>query len=242
MVTPPAEFTQEAIGRLFRKIFQEHVGEATILDFFVYPDRDSALSNCKCQTDMNYTAWRRQFEDLRDHVPAVAELTVIGRSATMRFRDHSGKIARTVLDGADPLLVKANACSGEILYTHPTQGRRKPKPDETGIVFFVRSQGAATMSCAKALTNTLAERLNVKNIILFLRSDVWFISEDYFPIIYPFELLSVPPPTLRTTDLQRPDVSWTPHRSIAGEQRRNDRRVALFPVRRGAAGDRPGSG
>lgn len=156
-----AEFSLERLEHRFRQQLLLTEGTAKVVQVLITTSELDATSNCQCMTDMTYEMWRMFFDEYRDRVPPVAELTVIGHSATMRVRDLEGRVHRKVLKGSDAVHLRTNECTAEILHIQPHFFRppwRRRLETEADLTFYLQTPGATTAECARSLAANLQRR------------------------------------------------------------------------------------
>jgi len=195
VVVDRTEFTPDRLERRFRQFLLQGQGAAKLVQLRVFVDREDVLANCQCMTDINYVAWRGQFEEYRNRIAPTAELTIIGHSAVMRIRDLKGRVHIKVLQGNHPLRITADDCVAEAIHVHPDVFRRPqhPRPEtEPDLTFYLVAERPLTTSCAETATRGLHRALQVERIAVNVRTDAWFI-DGQFPIIYSFQENLNPP-------------------------------------------------
>ena len=188
----PSEFTMANLEAHSRKVLSSYGAPSTILDFYFYPDREAALANCQCRTEMRYSIWLDMFQEYR--MQPIAELVSIGESSVIRFRDAAGNVSKKVLQGRDPTLIKTDICSGELLYIQPhSPPRTEMRIEHADLTFRVRTAGVVSKACAESVAANFLKATGDKNIAVVVRPDAWFINEDGLPIIYDFQPRPSPP-------------------------------------------------
>ncbi len=196
IVVAPENFSLDQLEWRFRQFLMQSQEAARVVQLQVYVDQRHVFANCQCMTDMTYRMWRMLFDDYRDHIAPVAELTIIGRSASMRVRGVAGGVHSKVLQGDDPLRVVTGRCTAEVLHIHPDVFRRlgQPRLDiQPDLTFYLRAEQPLTRACGESVARLLRSKVKVDRIQINMRLDTWFIADGLFPIVYPFQETLDPP-------------------------------------------------
>ncbi len=190
------EFTPDRLERRFRQFLLLGEGASSIVQLQVFVDQSDVWDNRQYFTDMNYRMWRMLFEDYVKRFAPVAQLTIIGRSASMRIRDLAGRVHSKVLQGDDPLRVVTHDCIAEVIHIHPDVFRRPGEPrleNQPDLTFYLRAEQKLSRGCAESIARSLHRRVKVDRIKARIRPDTWFIADGFFPIVYPFQEKLDPP-------------------------------------------------
>lgn len=176
----PDHETIEAVARSRLREFRDS-------DFVVvriYPRTDE-IPGPRLPLHRTFSMWRAAYERYAGLEPRFAEAVSVGENAILRWRGVSGEQQRVTLRGDDPLTLKLEHRSAEILHFGRVES------PEYGLHVFVKVDGELDVALGGEILGALRRRLPTR-MTVFIREDSWFIDGS-FPYGLPFEAPGAPP-------------------------------------------------
>ncbi len=192
--------SQASAETLSRDFLRSQLGRVKIAKFVVATDLVNAAAQVAGQgrLDVPYVAWKwnRDQELKRNKLGPVAETIMIGSSAVMRWRDSAGGIARLILANSDPLSLRIDGATVEIMHLRMGKSgpvRREEIPGEPYVInYYARTEAAINVGFARRVAEHIADYVGLRQLTLELRADGLFHS-TWFPNVYRFgPILPVP--------------------------------------------------
>jgi hypothetical protein len=105
----------------------------------------------------------------------------IGDSVLMRFCQQPGKVTRRVLQGADIFRFQVEGTSCEILDLGSLSG------EEAHPWFTIKASVPPGEKLGVVISHELARMTGVERLLVSIRGDIWFASDNNFWFFYRFE-------------------------------------------------------
>jgi hypothetical protein len=191
------DLTEANLRSLYQQLSRElREYRAWTVDVFI--DRGDAAREVSGMmvTDKGYDWWLDLYNEFGRRLLPMAEIQSSGEDAVLRVRDSAGICSEVVLSGNNFLRARVNNIEFEILkifygslppHTEPTPG------DESMISVYVRSSAFPSAVQARELTRSLQERFQQKRVMVKFRTDAFFLTDGFFPIMYRFDSAANPP-------------------------------------------------
>ena len=192
IVMPRDQITLGVTEKIGREVLNESAGHAFV-DVGNFPDDDYPPFHYLLLSHAGYEWWRYGFEKRRPG--PFARLCVLGSGAILEHRDADGNVSRNVLAGSDPLEIRTDLGTFHVLHF---SYRQIPLADAKGldhdrIHVFARSDQALCSEAGLALLARLHQLIPLKEILLYIRTDTWFLDASGYPLVYPFQTEQSPP-------------------------------------------------
>ena len=116
--------------------------------------------------------------------PEVKEAIRIGSAIVVRTVDSNRRRSRDLIQGStNPLILDGSGPNIEILHLTLSQNLGR-----VGVQAYIRTNSSVNTVAARSLTERVRDMTGVRDVLVSLRSDVWFFNECEFPTLYPFEI------------------------------------------------------
>ncbi len=194
----PDQFSVGRAEHISRAFLAANRERYRLLQLSIFTDELDArrTGSGKGSTDVSYEGWRQLYELYGRRPQPMAETIVTQRGAVMRWRDAVGHVGRVVLKGQDPLVVRLDGSTFEILELAVSRGEDDYMYSPlapTRVYLAVRTR-APGLERARKYTLLLAKQWGLAHVSASFRQDSWFITNERFPLVYRFEE-TMPPPT-----------------------------------------------
>ena len=153
---------------------------------------------------IEYSDWLTTRSRFLETLTGEAECTSVNGNTVLRIRQVDGQIARMVLAGTDPLMVRIDDRSYEIIHValNPRSSFIVPRAD----LYVVSSNdGEMRQDDGLFLLKRFETHLSSREVSVHFRQDPFFVYDPKFPYISPFEAQDVVPPT-ESEYAQRPTM------------------------------------
>jgi hypothetical protein len=134
-------------------------------------------------SDTDFGEWMRAFDERRQKHFPVAELIQIGPSAVLRVRWPDGRQERIVLRGNDILEQRVGDLNIQLKWMYFSYA---PLLKKTSLYVFLQAERLISEGEARAVAAHFRERVKVSPVSFKVRSDPWFIDDDFYPFVNPF--------------------------------------------------------
>ena len=167
----------------------------TVSVFVDQRDAEREVSG-KMRTDPSYDWWLDLYEKFGRNPLPMAEIYSYDGNGVLRLRDRSGACIESVLSGDNFLRVRLGPTDFEILkvyyralppHTDPVSG------DEATVSIYVRTSTAPGTEQGREFSRLMQKRFQQKRIVVALRADAYFITDNIFPVVYRFDPNPTPP-------------------------------------------------
>jgi hypothetical protein len=160
----------------------------------VYTDEGEAnvSRSGKLSTHTTFGGWRHLYDEMQY---PVAETVVTRDGAVHRVRYRNGVVRKEVLNGKDPLTLWVRGMAFEVLkfiLWVPWNATRLLSADQVTIRAYLVTPTLIDAGIAKAVSSVIVDKLGVRDTLVYIRNDIWFVDETHFPIFYPFSI-ALPP-------------------------------------------------
>lgn len=150
--------------------------------------QDSVIAGPRGFDHCSYGHWRSVLGGVQAKCPSMKQAAKIGSDVVVRSVDRNCQRSVKLLQGnSDPLLLTLDGAQIEILEMSFGPLTSEAKERRIVVHVYARTNRAASAKLAKALTGRIRDLTNAKNVGVELRSDLWFITDCGFPVLYPFE-------------------------------------------------------
>jgi hypothetical protein len=202
IVVPASEFSVPRLKARFEH-FLSAEGESVQTQIVrVYCHEQDKSSAYKYTNEVNYKRWKQWYEDYI--IPPSAELLSIGGNAAMRVRLPDGTVDFLILRGSDPYAFKIGEEEFHLLHiiardTVPfdaasyARWKKGKEGFRSTLELFVLSDQDVTTELAKAIAERLRVTTGAGQVSVSIRKDIWFITDEDFPIAYPYATIASPP-------------------------------------------------
>jgi hypothetical protein len=197
VVWDAAELVEPNLRLFYESLSRELKGSRawTVGVFMDQRDAEREVSG-KMRTDPSYDWWLDLYDKFgRDPLP-MAEISSYNGDGVLRVRDRFGACTESVLSGDNFLRVHLGAIGFEILkvYYRPLPPHTNPSPgDESVVSVYVRASAFPSSEQAIEFSLLMQRRFQQKRIVVALRADAYFLTDDMFPVVYRFDPKPTPP-------------------------------------------------
>jgi hypothetical protein len=191
LVVPSQHLTPMFAEQLAQSAFKE-IGDRRFADVEMFCEEDYPPFHYFLLSHVGYGWWKHWF----DRVPRfpVARLIALNGNAVFEYGDRGG-VTRRILAGSDPLLVAAGKGTFHLLhftFKRIPLGLSKVL-DAESLDVFVEVEQPLDPIAGQALFEVLSQLIPLKEIMLYIRNDKWFLDISGYPLIYPFAPEETPP-------------------------------------------------
>jgi hypothetical protein len=192
---PPSRFSDGTVVHLCESFLRTHRGES-VSHYLIVTDSADAFSTLRGRgtTDWNFHAWRAAYLASSSALPATAEMTQIGRRASVRIRRANGTIMEHVIQRGSPLEITYQGRVAKILSVTFTRTVEAPAASPYTIELFVQSSIPWTIGLAEAYTRKVRAQTRIPWLVVSIEDGWWFATSSDYPIYNRF-LPHRPPPS-----------------------------------------------
>jgi hypothetical protein len=128
----------------------------------------------------NYVSWRQINEHYLRSRMEIGELIAVGANAVLRFRDAQGQITKRIIRGRDPLQIRIDGESFEIVHISSAEVGKFPE-------IYLRTSSTLSAEKGSDVLHGIERMLPDFHVSIYLRNDGLFIYEPKFPYLNPFQ-------------------------------------------------------
>lgn len=189
VAVPASTLTQQYAVEQSR-LFLLSNGAKRMVRLTIVPDQKAATySLVGCDHCDPYRFWRMQWDPVSRALFSIAELMSIEGNAVLRYRDDTGAVSVTVIQGKDPRSITIGNYQGRIIHIGMHGTIKSPLAQ-----LYVVGAGSISARDGAPYARDLAARLGVRESWIEFRADPWFINEIWTPF-FPLFDTSGPVPT-----------------------------------------------
>lgn len=133
--------------------------------------------------DIDFSGWLARFEEEREKHFPIAELIQIGSSAVLRVRWPDSRQERIVIRGDDILEQRVGPLRVSLNWLDFSYA---PLLKKTSLHFSLQTDHPPSETEAQAVAAHFYERVRARPVLFGIRSDPWFIDDDFYPFVNPF--------------------------------------------------------
>lgn len=193
----PDEFSPRRVEAISRDFLKAEQDKFAIRKLSIFVDEHDARRTVfgKSTTDVTYAGWRQDYEAYGKEALPMAQTIAIRGDAVLRWRDAGGRIGRKVLAGSDPLLIRLQGHTFEILELAMWKLRPYvfPQPTDPMWVSAAVQTPPTSLSRLRAFAALLLKRFERSEMSISFRNDTWFLTNEAFPVVYRFGQALNPP-------------------------------------------------
>lgn len=192
-VTVPAQtFTHEAAKEVALKILEESRG-VSFLHAEIFADEDFPPYHYMRIFHVGYEWWQRCFSERSRF--QVGRLVGLNGNIVLNYRSESGNTSSTVLSGSDPLMIGTPKGTFKLLHFGfwPASPLSVKGHESDELEVFAQTDVQLGPDVAKEIYRKLKSMLPLKEIMLYVRNDSWFLDVPGYPLEYSFGESERPP-------------------------------------------------
>lgn len=147
-------------------------------------------------SDVGFDGWHNSYNLAPNHnALRMMQLVAIGNDVVVESVDGL-RTSRIVVEGKDPLLFEEAGRKCQILefhWTRPLGELQKGAGTPLSVEVPVRADKLPTVPEAEAITREVERRLSYKDVFVNIRTDTWFVEDEWYPMWFPFAPGEQPP-------------------------------------------------
>ena len=157
------------------------------VSIYAYPGEDSDLwatgGRRLSEAGPSFDQWRESVVELRRARTWGGTRLISTIDGVVVQIAKDGNCSSLVISGRDPTQFSVNGRKFELLWTHFYS---RPGQSEIMLEAWVKAETVPTLDYAKLLTEEIRGKLPAKRLQVWIRSDVWFVYNSFFPAWFPF--------------------------------------------------------
>lgn len=184
LLVPRSEFTLPALRTRCSKLLgNDRTVRVSRLFIAMTRDRASMAISGKGGFDSDFGQWMREVDTPRRRQGGVAECIQIGDSAVLRVAWENGQVQESVLRGRNILHQRVNGLNVDLRWLFTSTAHLT---GQNSLNVCLGTDGFLAEENAVAIATHFDTQLGVRPVWYDIRSDPWFVDDDFYPWVNPF--------------------------------------------------------